>query len=300
MIIKEVNNKVKVLRENDFKLEKHIQSFFENNLNEILGIKFVATEFTVDDFRIDTLAFDEESKSFRILEFKNIKNHSLFDQGITYLNILFDRKADFVLKYNEVFSKNLSIKDIDWTQSRIIFVSPIYSKYQLSATRDISLPFDLYKVTKYEEGIYNIEKQEKGRTSNINSMLDIPKPKVLNEVKVYTEEDHLNNRDSNVRELYSYIKDKMLESDNIDIDVKKVYIAFKGKTNIVDIVFANHLIKAIINMKKGLLNDPLNKTVDVSETGHWGNGHYSIDIKNKEDADYFLTLFNQSLEINKK
>ena len=63
----------KKLKEVDFINEKELQSYFENNIERILGYKFIATEFVVGKFRLDTLAFDEETKSFKIIEYKNIK-----------------------------------------------------------------------------------------------------------------------------------------------------------------------------------------------------------------------------------
>ena len=55
------------LAQNDFNNEKELQIFFEKNIEKILGFKFVETEFSVGNFRIDTLAFDEETKSFKII-----------------------------------------------------------------------------------------------------------------------------------------------------------------------------------------------------------------------------------------
>ena len=54
----------KELKQKDFDNEKELQTYFENNLEKILGIKFIDTEFWIDNhtFRIDTLAFDEELK----------------------------------------------------------------------------------------------------------------------------------------------------------------------------------------------------------------------------------------------
>ena len=52
--------------------EKELQKYFENNLKEILGLEFIATEFVVGNFRLDTVAFDEEAKSFKIIEYKNL------------------------------------------------------------------------------------------------------------------------------------------------------------------------------------------------------------------------------------
>ena len=161
MILK--NNKE--LKQKDFKNEKELQTYFEQNLKRILNCDFIETECTVGNFRIDTLAFDEENNAFKIIEFKTVKNHSLIDQGYTYLKLLLERKADFVLKYNQKTNKNKSIEDIDWSQTRIVFVSPIFTPYQLNATDFKNIPVDLIKVTRYEEDIIDIEFIKK--TSNV-------------------------------------------------------------------------------------------------------------------------------------
>jgi predicted transport protein len=297
MIIK--NNRE--LKQNDFKNEKELQNYFEVNLQKILDYKFIETEFSVGNFRIDTLAFDEESKSFRIIEYKNVKNHSLVDQGYTYLKLLLERKADFVLKYNEKTNSNLKLSDVDWSQSRIIFVSPIYTGYQLNATDFKNIPVDLVKVTRYEEDIVDIEFIKK--TSNVkveDIEIESEQKEVNKEIKVYTEDDHLSKVSDDTKKLYENLKNRILELDDIDIDVKKVYVAFKGRKNIVDVEFTQNKLRLDINMKKGTLDDPLNITRDITEIGHWGNGDYRVEISKEEDIDNVIPLIKQSLRINKK
>lgn len=297
MILK--NNKE--LKQNDFKYEKDLQTYFENNLKKILNYIFIETEFSVGNFRIDTLAFDEETKSFKIIEYKNVKNNSLVDQGYTYLKLLLERKADFVLKYNEKTNKSLRISDIDWSQSRIIFVSPIYTAYQLNATDFKNIPVDLIKVTRYKEDIVDIEFIKKTSNIKVEEMNLISKQEeVNNEIKVYTEEDHLNNVSREIKELYENLKNKILELDDIDLDIKKVYIAFKGKTNICDVEIFKNKLKVVLNVKKGNLSDPLKITEDIATKGHWGNGDYRVEIFNEEDIDNVIPLIKQSLRINKK
>lgn len=297
MIIK--NNKE--LKQNDFKNEKELQSYFEEHLQKILGYKFIETEFTVGNFRIDTLSYDEESKSFRIIEYKNVKNHSLVDQGYTYLKLLLERKADFVLKFNEKNNSNLKLSDIDWSQSRIIFVSPIYTSYQLNATDFKNIPVDLIKVTRYEEEIVDIEFIKK--TSNVkveDVEIESEQQEVNKEIKVYTEDDHLNKVSLSTKKLYEILKERILELDDIDVEAKKVYIAFKGRRNIVDVEFTQNKLRLDINMKKGTLNDPLGITRDITSIGHWGNGDYRVEISNEDDIDNVMPLIKQSLKVNKK
>lgn len=291
----------KELKQKDFKNEKELQAFFENNIERILGYKFIDTEFIVGDFRIDSLAFDEETKSFRIIEYKNVKNHSLIDQGYTYLKLMLERKADFVLQYNIKTKSSLTIQDIDWSQSRIIFVSPIYTSYQLNATDFKNIPVDLIKVTRYEDDIIEIDFIKKTSTVKVQDInMEPSKNDVNKEVVVYTEEDHLSKVSENIKRLYEELKNRILELDDIDVDVKKLYIAFKGLRNIVDIGFNKNEIKIYINMKKGTLQDPLNITRDISSVGHWGNGDYWVIINKEDDIDNVIPLIKQSLKVNKK
>lgn len=291
----------KELKQKDFKNEKELQTFFENNIESVLGYKFIDTEFTVGDFRIDSLAFDDETKSFRIIEYKNVKNHSLVDQGYTYLKLMLERKADFVLQYNIKTNSSLTIQDIDWSQSRIIFVSPIYTSYQLNAIDFKNIPVDLVKVTRYEDDIIEIDFIKK--TSNVKVQdinMEPSKNDVNKEVVVYTEEDHLAKVSENIKRVYEELKNRILELDDIVVDVKKLYIAFKGSRNIVDVEFNKNEIKIYINMKKGTLQDPLNITRDISNVGHWGNGDYWVIINKEDDIDNVIPLIKQSLKVNKK
>ena len=301
----------KLLKQSEFKLEKDIQTFVENHIPDILGeeYEFVCTEFPVGDFRIDSLAFNKETKSFIIIEDKKVENKSLVDQGLTYLKLLRDRKADFILKYNEIKKANYNVNDIDISQSKVLFFSPYYNRYQLYASDYQNIPFDLYKVTKYEEDIIDIEKIERTSKEKFNN--DIFKELNQNtasneEIKVYTEEDHLTRYgNEKINEIYEKFKDMVLSCGDIDIDVKKIYIAFKGRRNITDVKFLKNSLEVSINAKVGQLSDP-NKILktyfyeDGTPIGHNGNGDYYYTLTNKDEIDLLIPFIKQSYEINKK
>ena len=294
----------KLLKQSVFKLEKDIQTFVENHIPDILGeeYEFVCTEFPVGDFRIDSLAFNKETKSFIIIEDKKVENKSLVDQGLTYLKLLRDRKADFILKYNEIKHTNYNVNDIDISQSKVVFFSPYYNKYQIYSSDYQNIPFDLYKITKYEDDIIDIEKIERNSKEKFNNEIfkEITADDVRNEIMVYTEDYHLANVNENIKETYEELKNRIVELGDIDIDYKKNYIAFKGRRNIVDAEMRKSKIVLFINMKKGTLNDPLNIAIDMSNSGHHGNGDYCVDIYEIDDIDKTIPLIKQSIEVNKK
>ena len=124
--------------------------------------------------------------------------------------------------------------------------------------------------------------------------------KVNKEVIVYTEDDHTSKMTDGGKELYEKLKDAILELGDIDIDVKKMYIAFKGRTNIADVSLQKNRIKIFINMKKGTLKDPYKLAIDMSKTGHWGNGDYCVDVDKEDDIGAVIPLIRQSIKENGK
>lgn len=301
MIFTNDNGKLEMKKELTFKLEKDLQTLVESNLEIILGLMFIATEFSVESYRFDSVAYNKESKSFVIIEYKRGKNESLVDQGYAYLYTLLNRKADFVLLYNEVTGESKGIKDFDWSQTRIVFISPQFTDYQKNATAFINMPFELYEVKQYESGIVAVNSINENKTIKSNSVdttKDDKVSKVSKEIVIYTEDDLLSKGNENVKEIYSELKNRIIELGNVKIDPKKLYIAFKGKTNICDVVISKSQLKLFINLKKGQLKDDLKRTRIVKDIGHWGNGDYEISLKEIGEIDYIMSLIKQSYAAN--
>ena len=303
MLFKLENKNVKKITEKTFNLEKDIQSLVENNMEALLGLEFITTEFQVDNsnLRLDSVAYDKENNAFKIIEYKRGRNESLIDQGYTYLNLLFSNKADFVLKYNEVKNKNLKISDIDWEQSRVVFISQQFTNYQTKANNFKNNPIELIQIKKYEDNIIELDFIEKNSTTELpfNEQFNNKISNVSKQVKVYTEEEHINKTSVELKEIYYNLKDVILSWGNIKIDPKKAYIAFKGSTNIVDIVFYRSSLKILINLKYGELNDQNKLARNVKDIGKWGNGDYEITVRDDEDSEYILSLIKQSWKRNK-
>lgn len=59
MALYKIDKKLQYIKENPFRLEKEIQDLTESNLKTIFGLEFVKSEFALNNFRIDTLAFDK-------------------------------------------------------------------------------------------------------------------------------------------------------------------------------------------------------------------------------------------------
>lgn len=102
-MILQMADPVKELKEIRFTSEKEMQHFCEKNMEQMLGLQFIASEFRVAQFRFDSVAYNPVSTAFNIIEYKNDKNFSVVDQGYSYISTLLQHKADFVLRYNQIW-----------------------------------------------------------------------------------------------------------------------------------------------------------------------------------------------------
>ena len=290
---------ISILKEKPFKLEREIQTLFENNLNELMHLQLVKSEFSIKNKRIDTLAYDTQSNAFIIIEYKRSRNISVVDQGFTYLSLMLENKADFIVEYNETLKQNLKRTDVDWSQTRVVFVSTSFTENQRTATNFKDIAIELWEVKRYENNLISVNQIKKSKSAesikpitSSNTQLEA----VTKEIKVYTEEFHLDNYPDKVKELYETYKDAILAlADDIELEPKKLYIAFKKDKNIADIVTLKKGIKLFINLSKGKLEDPKKLMRDVSNTGHWGNGDYELVITDNENLEYILYLIKQAI-----
>ena len=266
------------LKQQKFKLEKDIQRLFEQNLSLITDdYVFISSEFSIKNSRIDTLAFDKESNAFVIIEYK----------------------ADFIMEYNETQKNLLKRNEVDWSQSKVIFVSPSFNDFQIQATNFKNLPIELWEVNRFDDEIITINIINKSKSApNIKSVTTEKSEEFesLKEIQVYEESDHLNDKSDEIKELYEEFKQAILNLDNnIEITTRKLYVAFKKEKNVVCLRVQKKALKMWINLPYHELDDPKRLAKDVTNTGHWGNGDCEIIAQDTQHLEYIMSLIKQSL-----
>lgn len=300
MLFKISNKKLASINEKKVKLEKDIQTLTENNLETIFGYKLITSEFRVDAFRFDTLAWDEENKAFIIIEYKKDRNFSVVDQGFAYLSMLLNRKADFILEYNTKFPSKTLLKDnIDWSQSRVVFVSPYFTPHQINSINFKNMAFDLYEFKLFDNDTVAYNKIE---ADNPSESIDLVTSggkieNVSKEIKNYTIDDHFKPGWTESREIFDVLNEKLLSIDpNIKVSPQKSYIGYK---------IGNSLVFFIRGYKIGtclFLNraepkdfiDPEKRVKYLKNSFKYYHVHTSTFLlKNIDDIDYAVMLAKQ-------
>lgn len=307
------SKKINLLNKKSFELEKNIQKIIETNLKEIFDITFIASEFTVGKYsidklgRIDTLAFDEKNKSFVIIEYKNSESRSVIDQGFSYLSELVDRGSDFMEKLNEVRKDKITKKEVDWTQSKVIFVSPAYTSYQINGSNFKDLPIELWKIQLFEEDLFSLEQIIATSNQSINK---ISKNKAIQDVTkvvhIVNEEVHITKTNEICKGLWSEIREKYLKYGDTSINVKKDYVAIKKNNTTIFYVRFNKVNLKIdmiagysknnIKVKNYLeFNDEkkFGKLKKLKHTDSYYEHIYTFNLHKKDEFNYAIYLMDQ-------
>lgn len=263
-----------------FSREKEIQNTTEQNIEVIFGLKFVCSEFSIGNFRLDTIGFDEDAKSFVIIEYKRNLNFSIVDQGFAYLSVMLNRKADFALMYNEKMNSSCRKDYFDWSQSKVFFISPSFTPYQIEATNFKDLPIELWEVHLYSN--------ETIRYNKIKSQLATAKPpkpknKDIEEIKVFTEDYILNGVENEIREAYMMIKNIIYQvNSDVEEKIKKTMVCFYSGGK--GLVWVRPTKKSItLWLRKGKYRDRNGKVV----TEGWGN-YPEIHLSESEIDSVFI------------
>jgi RecB family endonuclease NucS len=309
------NGNVEVIEPSPFRLEREIQNVIENNTHSFFGLEFINSELSIGNYRIDTLCFDNESNSFVIIEYKKGDSYSVIDQGYTYLQLLLNNKSDFILTLSQHYNRVMRNEDIDWSQSKIMFISQSFNSYQKDSVNFKNLPFELWEIKKFNNDTVILNKHKSTSKESIDSLNSSINERniiqtVNKEVQVVDEDFHLNKLDEGTKQKWFDLKVKLEELENIELEIKKPYISLNGENKKISYFnFRKNYIS--IEMLRGNVNPDGSKskkyfTLDdpkkISEEGswEWKSGTkgtiYKIKFDKNVNIDYIMFLIKQKYD----
>jgi len=313
-IFKEKNNSLESINQVPFNFEKDIQKIVEENTINLFNLQFIASEVSVGNYRIDSLCFDNENNSFVIIEYKKGSSYSVIDQGYTYLQLLLNNKADFLLIYSDFVNKVTKPGDIDWSQSKIIFISQSFNSYQKDSVNFKGLPFELWEIAKYENNLFSLNQHQTSSTETISTITSNENEKIKSvskEIIQYEETHHTKKYKKDLVENWNSFKSLMLLEDNVNMKISKSYISFTQGNTKKTIAYFNsraegfkiHIVRGFIreNGKETknflTLDDPKKMAKEINWKYLNDEQHaYEILFNKDTDVDYLMFLMKQQLK----
>ncbi|MBL63437.1 MAG: hypothetical protein CMI30_08515 [Opitutae bacterium] len=302
------------MEKDSFQLEKDIQQLVEANLETLFGLQLVSSEFSVGGFRIDTLAYDEPANSFVIIEYKRGSSYSVVDQGYSYLSVMVNNKAEFILEYNERMEQSLKRAEVDWASSKVLFIAPSFNAYQCNSINFSDVPFELWEIRKFENGLLALEQLESTSSESIEKLASKDSKSVISkvnsEVKTLTIEEHVQMLDKEFREIWDGLQERLQQLEGGTFYSTNSYVSFKRdgtsvcvmkyrkKEIQIELLRGNTKPEGVKSKEFFTLDDP--KQIAKKRSWKWKSGvrgnKYLIPLKKLEQLDYVMFLIDQKFK----
>lgn len=291
-LYKKVDGKYKKLKSVQLPKEKALQVIVEDNLQEMLDMYFLETEYpTTFGGRIDTLAVDYSGAPV-IIEYKLNKNENVINQALSYLKWLKAQKVDFFeMLVQKKLGKEMADKlKIDWKNPRVICIAESYSKFDIDTVEVVPLRIELLLYRHYENDIFFLEPL----TVNENKTPPITIPAISgsSSSEDFSVEAVIANIPPGIVAMYQEMRKRILALDeSINEKATRYYIAYRVTKNFAEVILGKQHIK--IHMRSVDYIDPL-KMVDKIPEGYNWTLDRRIYLKKESDLDYVMGIIEQA------
>jgi len=281
-------------------VEKSLQTLIELNLENFLGVRFLASEYATGKThggRIDTLGLDENGCPV-IIEYKRALNENVINQGLFYLDWLLDHKAEFTLLIVKAFGQPIADK-IEWTAPRLVCIAGDFTKYDEHAVGLINRSIELIRYRRYGPDLLLLELVN-AKTASIVDKPASPtlKPPAAKSADK-TASELLAQAENKLADRFGMLRAMLLAlGDDVQENILKNYFAFKRIKNFacVEVHPGTGQLLVYVKVNPELIKLEAGFTRDVRKIGHFGTGDLEIRISSNDDLKRAEPLIVKSYE----
>lgn len=276
-------------------LERSLQTLIERNLETFLGVRFLASEHSTGPKhggRIDTLGIDENGSPV-IIEYKRATNENVINQGLFYLDWLFDHRAEFKLLVLDKLGKAVA-DGIDWSAPRLLCIAGGFTRYDEHAVQQMGRNIELVRHRRFGDGLLLFELVNAASADGGPSAG--PAVGAAGGEKI---SETLSALQGSLRDLHEELRSYLLAlGDDVQEKVLKYYVAFKRIKNFacIEVHPGRALLRAFLKVDPDTVTLEPEFTRDVRKIGHYGTGDLEVNLRNREDLERAKHLFQQSYE----
>ncbi|MEZ0209245.1 MAG: DUF5655 domain-containing protein [Candidatus Paceibacterota bacterium] len=278
-------------------LEKPLQTLIENNLLQLLGIRFLATEYSTGKThagRIDTLGVDENDCPV-IIEYKRSVGENVINQGLFYLDWLMDHQAEFKLLVTDKLGKTDADR-IDWSAPRLVCIAADFTKYDAHAVQQIGRDIELIRYRMFGDDLLLLESANTTSTASAK-----PKKAAKVIVKSASGDKSFAEWQESIphplRELLVSVEDYIVSfGDDVQRKELKLYVAYKRLKNFATIVLQKNRLVLYLHLNPDQIMPLPSFGRDARQFGHWGTGDLELSISNPSEFELAKPLIRMAYE----
>lgn len=294
-------------------VEKSLQKLFEGNLEALLGVRFLASEYSTGPAhggRIDTLGLDEDGTPV-IIEYKRSVNENVVNQGLYYLDWLLDHRKEFQWLAMEKLGHEAA-KAVEWSAPRLLCIAGDFTRYDAHAVKQIARNIELLRYRRFGSDLLMIElvhAPKQAKPSNANQAVaaeGVVLPSVVSDGAALEDKYkssriayRLSQSSIALQDIFGAIKDYLMAlGDDVQVKELSYYIAFKRIKNFacLEVYPQTKVVIAFLKVDPATVALEDGFTRDVTKVGHFGTGNLEVTMRSMEDFARAQPLFVRSYE----
>lgn len=270
--------------------EKSIQRLIEANLETMLGMHLLASEYRTQGGRIDSLAVDSDGAPV-VIEYKRNKNGNVVNQALSYLRWLTTQRHEFfeLLMQKQLSKEVLDEIRLDWKHPRVICVAESFSKHDVDTVEMIPLRIELLKYRIYDGDLISLDPVNGETQGGVREWGDMDATTEFSIIDAMKEQAHASYL---IRTLFDELREMVLALDR-DIQEKpgKRGIAYRLTKSFVEVVIRQD--KLVIALRPIDYIDPKGLVERLAE-------NYTVTLNRRitltaaGDLDYVFGIIKQS------
>ena len=278
-------------------LEKALQTLFENNLETLLGVRFLASEYaTTHGGRMDTLGIDENGCPV-IIEYKRDRNENVINQGLFYLDWLMDHRGDFEVLVRDRLNREVA-DNVEWSSPRLICIAGDFTKYDEHAVKQMSRNIELIRYKHFGGDLLLLDQitavSEDTSRKLKPSQAGNGKPNTYKTISRYLEEAN-----EELSDLYADVQSYLLSlGDDIQEKVLRFYVAFRRIKNFACVEIRPQIgaVRLYLKVDPDSVDIIDGFTRDMRGIGHFGTGDLEVTVTSFDELERAKPLILRSYE----
>ncbi|MFD4505324.1 DUF5655 domain-containing protein [Streptomyces sp. NPDC058457] len=285
-------------------LEVELQRRVEAGLEQMLGIRFVASEYATGPWhrgRIDTLGLDENGSPV-VIEFKKGSDSGVLSQAVSYLSWLRSAQHEFEALVRKVLGGEAS-ESIDWRRPRMVCIAAGFSHHDRVAVQWLPERIDLVRYRVFEGGLLSLllvdsspgspstapTRRNRGRDAVVDGASAVP---------VVPSPTGASRVPECLRGLYGELDEALTAWGEVEVAALRHYIAYRRLVNVASVIFRpkHEAILVYLRLDPDSVELEEGFTRDMRGIGHLGTGDLEVRVVSAADLEKVAPLIRRAFE----
>ncbi|MEV7145056.1 DUF5655 domain-containing protein [Streptomyces sp. NPDC093084] len=285
-------------------LEVELQRRVEAGLEQMLGIRFVASEYATGPWhrgRIDTLGLDENGSPV-VIEFKKGSDSGVLSQAVSYLSWLRSAQHEFEALVRKVLG-GVAAESIDWRRPRMVCIAAGFSHHDRVAVQWLPERIDLVRYRVFEGGLLSLllVDSSPGSPSTASTRRNRGRDTVVDDAPaapVVPSPTGASRVPECLRDLYGELDQALTAWGEVEVAALRHYIAYRRLVNVASVVFRpkHEAILVYLRLAPDSVELKEGFTRDMRGIGHLGTGDLEVRVVSAADLEKAVPLIRRAFE----